>query len=585
MTDSNQQGQRMRTLFAGLKRLSGVTSRPLINGIQNVRRRRVHVWAALYFIAIWNFVEPMTAYFGLTDQTIEVIRNLGIAGFPLVLVLAWYHGEPGPQRFTRSEFVSLTAALIIGGGLYGVLSRAPWPEYTVLTSLNHDQESWFQQRVLNPFGEHHRVRVRILSYDQGYDHMLTRVLEGDTAGVLLVEVPLHLTGALMKPPDRRIVAYQDVIRGSSSLTFERLRHRMAQSEERLLSFGRDHKSRGELYLLPGSQRCNVMVYARSKVEDLVAGWPQMRAAADSALFALVGLRLPDDFQVERDVGAWDCFDLFVAAWYWSRRTYQGVQQPRLALPCARTFDAFSCLLDRALAFGADLDDIFDLASHGRTPHPEPIAEMMLWDAIFAAAGLFSEHMWLGEGLRVGEIAGLLRRGVLFMAFLPNQTLYEFSTAEDLAVAPLPRSILGTMAGKRAGFADATFWAIPRKSPAYELSYLLAEWLTEERIQRIMYERLARMPVHPGLLGEMLADSADGPSWRPALEQLTHTAADVVAAVNPYKDFDRVDNEILIKFYHQKWHEVMRVRDLLTGDYQQNIQDILAILTLPTISGK
>jgi len=41
-----------------------------------------------------------------------------LIGLPIVLVLAWYHGDKGEQRVTRMELAILTMLFLLGGGLF-----------------------------------------------------------------------------------------------------------------------------------------------------------------------------------------------------------------------------------------------------------------------------------------------------------------------------------------------------------------------------------------------------------------------------------------------------------------------------------
>ena len=46
-----------------------------------------------------------------------------LIGLPIALVLAWYHGDRGQQRVTRSEFAILTLLLLLGGGVFWYYQR------------------------------------------------------------------------------------------------------------------------------------------------------------------------------------------------------------------------------------------------------------------------------------------------------------------------------------------------------------------------------------------------------------------------------------------------------------------------------
>ena len=52
-------------------------------------------------------------------RQIQQLATLALLiGLPIVLVLAWYHGDRGQQRITRPEFAILTLLLLLGGGVF-----------------------------------------------------------------------------------------------------------------------------------------------------------------------------------------------------------------------------------------------------------------------------------------------------------------------------------------------------------------------------------------------------------------------------------------------------------------------------------
>jgi TolB-like protein len=47
-----------------------------------------------------------------------------LIGLPVVLVLAWYHGDRGQRQVTRSELAILTLLFLLGGGVFWYFQRA-----------------------------------------------------------------------------------------------------------------------------------------------------------------------------------------------------------------------------------------------------------------------------------------------------------------------------------------------------------------------------------------------------------------------------------------------------------------------------
>lgn len=95
-----------------------------------LRRRKVVQWGLAYAAAAWGLLQGvayMRDTFGWSHQFQQVATILLLIGLPMVLVLAWYHGDRGEQRITGMEFAILTALLLIGGGVFAWRSQSDGP--------------------------------------------------------------------------------------------------------------------------------------------------------------------------------------------------------------------------------------------------------------------------------------------------------------------------------------------------------------------------------------------------------------------------------------------------------------------------
>src|SRR5688572_18355737 len=91
-----------------------------------LRRRKVVQWGLVYVAAGWGFLqglEYVSESFHWPEQLRQVALLALLIGLPVVLVLAWYHGDRGQQRITTPEFAILTLLLLGGGAHSGVISR------------------------------------------------------------------------------------------------------------------------------------------------------------------------------------------------------------------------------------------------------------------------------------------------------------------------------------------------------------------------------------------------------------------------------------------------------------------------------
>jgi TolB-like protein/Tfp pilus assembly protein PilF len=105
-----------------------------------LRRRKVVQWGIVYAAGAWGFLqglEYVSEAFGWPGQLRQIAILALLIGLPIVLVLAWYHGDRGEQRVSRAEFAIIALLFLVGGGIfwrYDRLGDAPAPD-----AASHDQ--------------------------------------------------------------------------------------------------------------------------------------------------------------------------------------------------------------------------------------------------------------------------------------------------------------------------------------------------------------------------------------------------------------------------------------------------------------
>ncbi|HET7161846.1 MAG TPA: hypothetical protein VFI32_04175, partial [Rhodanobacteraceae bacterium] len=98
---------------------------------QSLKQRKLVQWALAYVafsFALLQGVDIVAQRFAWPDSIERLLILALAAGFFVVLVLAWYHGERGAQKVSGTEIVILALLLTIGGGLlWGYERKAPNP--------------------------------------------------------------------------------------------------------------------------------------------------------------------------------------------------------------------------------------------------------------------------------------------------------------------------------------------------------------------------------------------------------------------------------------------------------------------------
>jgi TolB-like protein/Tfp pilus assembly protein PilF len=98
---------------------------------QRLRRRKVVQWGIAYAAGAWGLLQGIsyvTATFHLPEKFQQGASVLLLLGLPIALTIAWYHGDRGEQRVTRTELAILTLLFLLGGGLFWRYQHATEPD-------------------------------------------------------------------------------------------------------------------------------------------------------------------------------------------------------------------------------------------------------------------------------------------------------------------------------------------------------------------------------------------------------------------------------------------------------------------------
>jgi TolB-like protein/Tfp pilus assembly protein PilF len=81
----------------------------------------------LYVAGAWGFLqglEYVSESFNWPQQLRQIALLALVIGLPIVLVLAWFHGDRGEQRLRGSEVAIITFLFVLGGGIFWRYERA-----------------------------------------------------------------------------------------------------------------------------------------------------------------------------------------------------------------------------------------------------------------------------------------------------------------------------------------------------------------------------------------------------------------------------------------------------------------------------
>jgi len=102
-----------------------------------LRRRKVVQWGVAYAAGAWGLLQGIsyvTATFHYPETFQQGASVLLLLGLPIAITVAWYHGDRGEQRVTRTEITILTLLFLLGGGLFWRYQHATEPDSTAVTA-------------------------------------------------------------------------------------------------------------------------------------------------------------------------------------------------------------------------------------------------------------------------------------------------------------------------------------------------------------------------------------------------------------------------------------------------------------------
>ncbi len=159
------------------------TDSPVESAWTKLRRRKVVQWGVAYAAGSWGFlqgVQFLAETFEWSGRVLKLSTLAFVLGLPVVLVLAWYHGDRGEQRVTRVELAIVTLLFLIGGGLFWRYHSASEPQLGASTSsaASEPVQAIADPRpsiAVLPFDNRSRVEDDVFFVDGIHDDILTQL--------------------------------------------------------------------------------------------------------------------------------------------------------------------------------------------------------------------------------------------------------------------------------------------------------------------------------------------------------------------------------------------------------------------------
>jgi TolB-like protein/Tfp pilus assembly protein PilF len=159
------------------------TDSPVESAWTKLRRRKVVQWGVAYAAGSWGFlqgVQFLAETFEWSGRVLKLSTLAFALGLPVVLVLAWYHGDRGEQRVRGTELAIVTLLFLIGGGLFWRYHSASEPQLATTSPATSSEpaatiaDSRPSIAVL-PFDNRSKLEDDVFFVDGIYDDILTQL--------------------------------------------------------------------------------------------------------------------------------------------------------------------------------------------------------------------------------------------------------------------------------------------------------------------------------------------------------------------------------------------------------------------------
>ena len=176
-------GSRYTPPEQGESRVNGPQDGEGDNLWSRLRHRKVVQWGLAYAAGAWGLLqglEYVTSTFDWPRQIQQLSTLALLIGLPIALVLAWYHGDKGHRRVTRTELAILTGLFLLGGGLFWryqhtTASTTPIAATAAATSGAPTPAAAGPSIAVLPFENRSRVEDDVFFVDGIHDDILTQL--------------------------------------------------------------------------------------------------------------------------------------------------------------------------------------------------------------------------------------------------------------------------------------------------------------------------------------------------------------------------------------------------------------------------
>jgi hypothetical protein len=383
----------------------------------------------------------------------------------------------------------------------------PGPKRYVVMQLDEVQAKWFQTHILEDFNAETNSNLEVLPVAE--EEQLQAVThDAAKAGKDIVLTALPETQLARAVQTKLVRPFSDVV------TSKQIAADFDDLGAPVMAIGKISDAQ---YFLPRMAVIDVAAYRVSKVRDAVSHWSVLRPQIDAALARINGHGLPAGYELGLTPSAWTSYDLFVMAYYWSRRSYGGQPaRPRVAHRTGDEIDGQRDIVSALYRLGASDDTVATFGSRAAIDFFE-------WETLYRDEGAYVTEMFAEEPFDDEAVLEGLKSGELY--FAPIDTMEAFNLhggshesalarvddPSDLEFTSMPRGASLALDAKNHpqrvrpsfSFIEDWVWALPAETRS-TVGYQLVRFLWRPDIHARECEALGMLPLHPLVVAERVS---------------------------------------------------------------------------------
>ncbi len=475
--------------------------------------------------------------------------------------------------------------------LYGfiallVMSVQARKGFTVAVNMIDKQRQYFIDSIITPFAKEQKCDIQVIDFKKNSDidnlfQQLPKRKDGKK----------HKPLGLIKIPHQMAMSY--IKQGHLIAINSFLSKKEIEDIEETYFLIELFVDDGNYYLVPRKLETRLMVYRKSKVDDVIANASKIKTRIHNALKEINGVGLPKGYKLEKSPGLWNFYDLFVVGYYWKHHPDNSGKTGRIAHRGKKYHGTVTGLLDKIVQVGSsDNKSMLNFSNN-------KVIEVFFWEALMVREGLYNAKMWK-EGWSGTDIWQAFKDNEIYLSFMTQIDCHFLLGGEnktdpyiqpnDFGIAVMPAgcsfALDDTGSVSRSGWHAVStggwWWGIPKDAKYPKLSYNLIRHITSLEVQKKECGKFGMIPVRMEMFlnpENFFVDKYQQKIHNISKVQLINNSTNTVPLLKNYTELEQVFLDawysVCVDGYHETHRElsVEKIRTELNNRFNSRLKSL------------